>query len=81
MKAIITKYHGPTEYKGSRIIASDGDGNKVVVSYDPAFSSDANHELAACALCYKMNWHGKLCAGDLTNGCRVYVWWSEVVEV
>lgn len=27
MKAIVTKYYGPTNSKGSRISADDGDGN------------------------------------------------------
>lgn len=32
MKAITTTFHGPTNTRGSRIVASDQDGNRVTVS-------------------------------------------------
>ena len=43
---ITTKYLGPTNYKGSRISASDGT-RRVIVSYDPALDSFPNHLAAA----------------------------------
>jgi hypothetical protein len=72
MKAIITKYHGPTNSRGSRISASDEDGNRVTVSYDHA--SHDPHRLAAIALCKKMGWTGTLIEGGLGNKGNVYVW-------
>ena len=67
-KAIVTKYHGPTNTRGSRISASDGDGNRVSVSYDHALSGEAVHRVAAEALCAKMKWTGRPVAGGLRDG-------------
>lgn len=65
MKAIITKYHGPANVRGSRYSASDEDGNKVTLSADDSLSSEANHDAAAKALCIKMGWvnHSLACGG------------------
>ncbi len=50
MYAVTTKYQGPSEVKGSRIIATGGfDKKRLVVAYDDALSSWANHEAAALA--------------------------------
>lgn len=71
MKAIVTKYHGPTDYKGSRISATDSDGNRVMVSYDDA--SRNPHLDAAVALVRKMGWAPvQLAEGSLKDG-YVYV--------
>jgi hypothetical protein len=63
MKAIRTKYHGPTNVKGSRIIADDGDGNRIILSRDCSLSIEDGHRAAAEALCAKMQWSGKLQGG------------------
>ena len=55
MKAIQTKYHGPTNYRGARITATAG-SNRVTLSYDHALNSDDNHDAAALALCAKLGW-------------------------
>ena len=68
MKAIFTKYHGPTNYKGSRISASDEDHNRVTISYPYELSGEAVHRKAAEALCTKMGWGGELIAGGMKNG-------------
>lgn len=68
MKAIFTKYHGPTNFKGSRISASDMDGNKVTISYPHELSGEDVHRAAADALCAKMNWTGNLIGGGVRNG-------------
>jgi hypothetical protein len=68
MKAIVTKYHGPTNFKGSRISASDSDGNRVSISYPHELSGEAVHRKAAEALCQKMGWTGELIAGGLKSG-------------
>jgi hypothetical protein len=65
MKAIRTKYKGPTNTRGSRIIASDEDGNKVTISYPYELSGEAVHRKAAEALCKKMDWR---CAESLAGG-------------
>lgn len=78
MKAIITKYHGPTNFHGSKIIASDGDGNRASVHYRSELNSDENHKSAVKALCEKMHWTGILARGDLVKNGRdnavVWIW-------
>ena len=69
MKTIETKYHGPGERRGSRVSASDSDGNRVMLTWDNSINSEENHAGAALALCHKMGWHpdnGR--AGS--NGCH-----------
>ena len=68
MKAIFTKYHGPTNYKGMRISASDSDGNRVTISYPYELSGEAVYRKAADALCAKMGWTGKMVAGGTPTG-------------
>lgn len=63
-KALRTRYHGPTDTLGSRVIASDSDNNRVVLSWAPELNSDDNHKRAAYALRDKMGWKGDLVPGD-----------------
>lgn len=79
MKAIITKYHGPTDFKGSRISASDEDGNRVTISYPHELSGEACHRAAAEALCKKMNWTGDMIAGSLKNN-YVFVFTGPIIR-
>jgi hypothetical protein len=65
MKAIITKYHGATNTRGSRISASDEDGNRVSIPYPHELSGEDVHIAAANALCDKMKWDGKRVTGAL----------------
>ena len=60
MKAILTKYIGPTNTRPSRIKASDCDGNSVTISYPHELSGEAAFRKAADALCLKMGWKGPL---------------------
>ena len=71
MKAIKTVYLGPTNTRGSRIKASDGDGHSVTVPYPHELSGADCHAVAAVALCRKMGWDGILIAGGL-NDCYVF---------
>ena len=68
MKAIETKYVGPSNVRGSRIIASDSDGNRVIVPYDCALNGEDAHAKGALALCRKMGWQGNLKAGSTKRG-------------
>jgi len=68
MKAITTKYLGPTDRKGSRIVASDCDGNRATISYPHGVSGQDCHRAAADALCDKMGWSGDLIGGALKDG-------------
>ena len=60
MVAIVTKYIGPTDYRGSRIKATAGNGQTITIGYDHELSIEKAHRKAAQALCDKMKWTGKL---------------------
>lgn len=68
MKAISTRYKGPTDTKGARIIATDSDNNRVTISYPYELSGEDVHRKAAEALCAKMGWTGKLIGGGTKQG-------------
>lgn len=52
MQAIITKYLGPPNYRGSRVKATAERGS-VTVDYDDSFNGISNHRRAASALIAK----------------------------
>jgi len=71
MKAIQTKYVGPTNTKGSRIIAKAEGVSTMIVSYDHALNLDENHNAAARLLAQKYNWINQkhnLVSGVLPDG-------------
>ena len=78
MKAIVTRYIGPTNTKHSRVVADDGDGNRLVIPWDTSMGECQNFKSVAIALCYKMGWFGTLQPGDLVKAGRsvgkVWVW-------
>lgn len=73
MKAITTEFFGPTNTRGSRIVARDSDNNRVSIGYPHELSGSNAHAMAAIALCSKMNWHGTLVCGATKKG-YVFVW-------
>lgn len=72
MKAIKTVYKGPTNTRGSRIVASDEDGNRVSLPNSYDVGGMDLHAKAAVALCRKMGWTGTLHGGGLKD-CYVFV--------
>lgn len=66
MQAIRTRYHGPTNSRGSRISAKCEAG-QVSVSYDHALSIDGNHKAACDALVKKLGWNTERYA-DMVGG-------------
>jgi len=71
MVAIETKYVGPRDVRGSRIVATSGSGARVVVSYDDGLSSEQNHRHAAAELCRRKLRGGncdRLIGGGTKNG-------------
>lgn len=50
---IQSRYFGPTDTKGSRIVARGG-GRQATVHYDHALSLGANHQAAAAAVAAKL---------------------------
>jgi len=74
MKAIRTRYHGPSSIRGSRISASTGEkGQKVVISYPDELNSSDAHALVARKLVNKMKWSGDLIGGGFPDGTMVWV--------
>ena len=67
-KTIATKYHGPTNTRGSRISATATSGQRVSIGYDHSLSSEQNHMAAARALLTKLNWTGQWFAGATPDG-------------
>lgn len=67
MKTIRTKFLGPTNHRGPRYRADDGDGNVIVISADHGLSASDNHVRAFQALCGRMQWSGKWAQGHHKN--------------
>lgn len=73
MKAITTRYFGPTNTRPARIIATDMDGNNYTVGTDMATDNYTTpHRTAAYGLAEKMKWPGKLVGGSV-KGAMVWV--------
>lgn len=72
MQAIQTYFIGPTNHRGSRIVAKAAAG-KVTLDWDHALSSEANHRAAARAFAEKMEWPGTWACGGLADGSSVFV--------
>lgn len=71
MFAITTKWAGPTNSRGSRIIATADWGDhkhRLTVAWNYAHNVDRNHQLAAMALARKLGWHGQWVGGELEHG-------------
>lgn len=66
-QAIVTKYVGPTNHKGARVIAA-AEAGKVTVSWDYALGVPENHALAARKLAEHYGWNGVWVGGSLNNG-------------
>jgi hypothetical protein len=72
MQAIITKYLGPTNFRGSRIKASC-QAKSVTMSWDHALNPSSNHLAAAIKLATLLRWdYGVWVAGDLPDGSTVF---------
>ena len=69
MQTITTKYFGATNFKGSRIKATNSSkAASVTIGYDHALNLDGNHKKAAKKLKTKLNWDGKLYGGHTEPG-------------
>ena len=74
-QAIITKYFGPSNSKGSRINASAAAGS-ITIGLDNALNVERNHAKAAEALANKLGWPGDWHIGGMpsdTGYCFVAV--------
>lgn len=73
VQAITTKFYGPTNTRGSRIIARASSG-RVTWEYDHALNTDQNHDRAAQKLANKFGWGGRWYSGGAPDHSgNVYV--------
>lgn len=75
MQAIVTKYMGPTDTKGSRIKAK-ASGGSLYYNIDNRYTIEDNMNTAANLLVKKLNWNMNGCVlatGTLPNGDGVFV--------
>lgn len=73
-QAIVTKYLGPTDYRGSRIKASAAAGTHTT-GYDSGLNTEENHETAARCLMNKFGWseRNEIIGGQMRNGDYCWV--------
>lgn len=76
-QAIETHYVGPTNHRGSRIIATSEGGHKLTYHWEYSLGIEANHYAAAQAFCNQLEW-GTIKAGGSTK--RGYAWIMSVLE-
>ena len=74
MIAIRTRYHGPTNTKGSRISATDGRGHRVSIPYPHELAGAAVPAAAVDKLCAKRGWSGEMVGGGFDDGRGDYYW-------
>jgi len=67
MQAIMTTYKGPTDHKGSRIIARC-QARRVTVPWNHALDIEDNHRAAAETLASLMGWCDPIRSGALPDG-------------
>lgn len=73
MQAIITRYLGATNTRGSRIKASARAGS-ITLGWDDSMSPEANHKRAALALASRFKWnYGPWHGAALLDGPLVWV--------
>jgi hypothetical protein len=73
MLAITSKYHGPTDTRGSKVRAK-ANGKSATVPYDSALDSEANHRAAVVALCDKLGWDAdRFFGGAMDDGRWAWV--------
>lgn len=81
MIAIRTYYVGPTNSRGSRIVAQGAKADRsrgwpaqrVTLHWNHALNADGNHKAAAKALADKFGWSGEWVCGGLDDGEQVWV--------
>ena len=66
VQAITTKYVGPGNVRGARIIARAAAG-RVTMNYDHALNIEGNHAKAAEQLARKFNWTGSYYQGGMPD--------------
>lgn len=68
MQTITTKYAGPTDHRGSRIVATSASGHRISISYDSSLNSEDAHKKGAIALREKLGWSKPMVGGHTKEG-------------
>lgn len=68
MVAIETRYLGPTNTKGARIVATAQTRNRIVIPWFSSLGHTENHARAAKALRSKLDWNGLMVGGGTKLG-------------
>lgn len=73
MVAIASKYHGPTDTRGSCVRAT-ANGHMATVAYASELDSEANHRAACKLLCDKLGWDAdRFFGGAMDDGRWAWV--------
>lgn len=72
MQAIVTKYLGPSNVRGSRVKATCQAGS-LTLHWDDSLNPESNHRAAAIALADRLQWSGQWTSGGLPNGETAWV--------
>lgn len=73
MNAILTRDLAATNHRPARVVATDADGNRAVVSADHYDRASDAHRAAAVALAKKIGRRGWMIAGETVHGWA-FVW-------
>jgi hypothetical protein len=72
MQAIVTKFHGPGNVRGSRVSAR-ADAGSITVGWNHSKNVGDNHAAAALALLQKLGWDGRWIGGGLPGSGFAFV--------
>lgn len=73
-RAIRTRFAGPTDTRGSRVLCTVlGSGKRFVIPWDHSLGLVENHDRAAIEACVRMEWAGVLRGARESGGGYVYV--------
>lgn len=74
MQAILTRFLGPTNHRGARIVAGC-DARRAVYSWDYALGVSDNHAIAARSLAHDLGWLDghRIESGSLPDGSYAHV--------
>lgn len=74
MQTISTKYYGPGNVRGARIVAKTSGGLRFTFPYEHGAGVEGNHLAAADAVARGLGWHGEWHGGSLnTHGDMIWV--------
>ncbi len=76
-QAIETRYVGPTNHRGSRIIATTAGGHRLIHHWDYSLGIEGNHYAAAKALQAKLDWEPIVAGGSTKAG---FVWLTSTLD-